>query len=122
MDRDDDKADLGDSNYDEFSGYSGPVATVAENDSVSEGFCTDHLNKKNLHVVTSDVLGNHLENGHTLEKSVSSLQTNSHNCSPQLLKVPKPCFCLDFGREVRVQQLFFKSNMRDSNGVCMPNA
>lgn len=43
MDRDDDKADLGDSNYDEFSGYSGPVATVAENDSVSEGFSTDHL-------------------------------------------------------------------------------
>lgn len=42
VDRDDDKADLGDSNYDEFSGYSGPVDTVAENDSVSEGFCTDH--------------------------------------------------------------------------------
>ena len=26
VDRDDDKADLGDSNYDEFSGYSGLVA------------------------------------------------------------------------------------------------
>ena len=26
VDRDDDKADLGDSNYDEFSGYSGRVA------------------------------------------------------------------------------------------------
>ena len=121
MDRDDDKADLGDSNYDEFSGYSGPVATVAENDSVSEGFCTDHLNNNNLHVVTSDVLGNHLENGHTFNICKFS-PDNSHDRSPQLLKVPKPCFCLDFGREVRVQQLFFKSNLFDSNGVSMPNA
>ncbi len=71
VDRDDDKADLGDSNYDEFSGYSGPVATVTGPVTVllktrTEGFARWSKNKNNLHVflfcpclLVTSVLGNH---------------------------------------------------------------
>ena len=41
VDRDDDKADLGDSNYDEFSGYSGLVAKITASEVWAPGLSSE---------------------------------------------------------------------------------